>query len=238
MNDDPDSTHDDLFEGLSPDQQLECLYDTPLSILTLFISALHSGAIWTFVAVTPLYGLAAIGALDDECFPERIQQATQVSGVPVLVRLIYLIGPMTGIISIAVYWFVKTFEKIMRLRAVNARIEDEETANLLAETISLVQKRSELGDQVSNWHPGDPAYDAYAATASEVDLKMQELLGPLRATLLTQLGIVVFNWYAIGLQFYYGIRWGLCSYWLAIPVLSIWIIGVLFCTLSIVRKWT
>jgi hypothetical protein len=232
MNNNSDSSNDDLFEDVTPEQQLRWLYNTPLSISTLFISSIYSGALWTLVAVTPLYGLAAIGALDDECFPIRIQQATQVSGVPVLVRLFYLIGPMTGFISIAVYQFVKKFEKIMRLRAVNARTGSEETANLLAETIALVQKRSKLGERVSTWEPGNTEYDAYSATASEADQRMRELLGPLRGTHLTYLGLVAFNWYAIGLQVYYGIQWGFCSYWLAVPVLAIWIIGALLCSIS------
>ncbi len=232
MNNNSESSNDDLLEEVTPEQQLQWLYNTPLSISTLFISAIYSGAAWTFVAVTPLYGLAAIGALKGECFPVPIQQATQVSGVPVLVRLVYLIGPMTGLISIAVYQFVKVFERIMRLRAVNARMGNQETANLLAETIALVQKRSKLGERVSDWEPGDPEYDAYSVTASAADKKMSELLGPLRGTRLTYLGLVALNWYAIGLQFYYGIQWGFCSYWLAVPVLAIWIIVVFLCSIS------
>ncbi len=237
MSRDPhDATEEQPLDAMPAGYQLEYLFHTRLSITTFLISASQTAAIVLFVAVSPLYGLAAVDALRVDYFPEAVQQPTRESGLHVAVRLIYLIGPLMGVVSVGIYQCVKSLERIVRLNAAARRAkEDPATSRLLNETLALVQKRSTLGDQVSNWVPGDPAYDAYREADSELDRKKRQLLGPTPVALLTLFVLITLNWYALGLQAYYGIQWGFFSKWLSVPVLAVWFVGLLICTIAPIR---
>ena len=228
-------TEQQPFNEASPSQKLEHLYHTDLSIISFLLSASQTALVLTFVAVTPLYGFAALDAFGAEYFPERIQQSTRESGLNVFVRLVYLAGPLIGVLSVGIFQFVKTLERIIRLRAVARRAADSPAGKLLNDTLSLQQNQIQLGDQVSNFTPGDPAYDAYREAAAEVDLKKRRLLGPTPVAVIAWLVLVIVNWYALGLQFYFGVQWGFFSNWLSIPVLAVWLVALLVCTVSRIR---
>lgn len=217
-------------------QQLEALFETRLSITSYLISWTQAAAILMFVVATPLYGLAAIDALSDEYLPRRIQQATFESGVNVWVRLVYLVGPVTGVISIAIYRFIKTLERIVILKGVARRVDDAAIRRLINESMSLLEERQSLAMQDCSWEPGDPVAEAYVAAVANVERNKRQLLGAMPTSLLALVSLVAFNWFAVGLQVYYGVQWAFVSKWLSIPVLCVWCLGLLLATRSLFGK--
>lgn len=217
-------------------ESIQDVFEIKLSLSTFFVRALRGGVGFVWLLGLFLYALSWIGIISTDHYPKAIQQSVYESGINIWTRLIYLFGPISGILSIGICSLLSHLERILRLRKLVVKIEDSAENQFLLEQANHLHKRcSEVSATIPDDDMKSPQFQEYCELSRELSRKKRQLLGGRPISFIAFVALLSFNWYAFVLQITYGPRWAFVSEWIAYPILVIWFLILLICSVVLFR---